>query len=182
MKELQVFDFDKTIYRGDSTIDFYIFCLKKNPLLIRYLPIQCYGMMLYLLKIEKKEYFKEKYFSFLKGIKDTEEMVEKFWKENEYKIEKQMLEGKDNTVIISASPEFLLEEITKKIGIKKLIATKVDKNTGKFLSKNCYGEEKVNRLLQLFPNRTDYYLIAYGDSKGDKELLKFADKAFYRKF
>lgn len=40
MKELNVFDFDDTIYKGDSSIDFYLFCLKENVRLIRYLPIQ----------------------------------------------------------------------------------------------------------------------------------------------
>ena len=30
MCRLNVFDFDNTIYDGDSSIDFYIFCLKRN--------------------------------------------------------------------------------------------------------------------------------------------------------
>ena len=54
MCRLNVFDFDNTIYDGDSSIDFYIFCLKSNPLLIRYLPIQLYGMIMYKLKIKNK--------------------------------------------------------------------------------------------------------------------------------
>ena len=41
------YDFDKTIYDGDSTIDFYIYSLKRNITLIRYLPIQVYGFILY---------------------------------------------------------------------------------------------------------------------------------------
>ena len=54
--------------------------------------------------------------------------------------------------------------------------------TGRFLTKNCYGEEKVNRLLKKYPNRKDYHLMAYGDSQGDKELLAFADEAHYKPF
>ena len=54
--------------------------------------------------------------------------------------------------------------------------------TGNFLSRNCYGEEKVRRLLELEPNRNSYILYAYGDSKGDKELIEFADKGWYNKF
>lgn len=78
MQELYVFDFDDTIYDGDSSIDFYLFCLRKNILLIRYLPIQIYGMIMYKLKLKQKEYFKEKYFSFLKGIKNIDITVEMF--------------------------------------------------------------------------------------------------------
>ena len=50
--------------------------------------------------------------------------------------------------------------------------------TGKFLSKNCYGKEKVNRLLIEGVKKEDFYIYAYGDSEGDKEMGKFADE-FY---
>lgn len=29
-----IYDFDKTIYDGDSTVDFFLFCLKREPILI----------------------------------------------------------------------------------------------------------------------------------------------------
>ena len=51
--------------------------------------------------------------------------------------------------------------------------------TGRFLSKNCYGPEKVNRLLRVKPERDAYVLYAYGDSRGDKEMIEFADKGQY---
>ncbi len=49
--------------------------------------------------------------------------------------------------------------------------------TGRFLTPNCYGQEKVRRILALHPDRSSYRLIAYGDSRGDRELLAFADEA-----
>lgn len=48
--------------------------------------------------------------------------------------------------------------------------------TGKFSSKNCFGQENVNRLLEKEPQRDSYYLYAYGDSNGDREMLAFADE------
>ena len=30
---MNVYDFDKTIYDGDSTVDFFFFSLKRNPVL-----------------------------------------------------------------------------------------------------------------------------------------------------
>lgn len=176
MIELNVFDFDGTIYDGDSSINFYLFSLKRNFSLIRYLPIQIYGFILYKLKIRSKEYFKEKYFSFLKGIKNVEDEVNNFWLRNEEKIKKNLLENKDNIVVISASPEFLLKEICNSIGTERLIATIVDKNTGKFLGKNCRGIEKVNRLKEEYKD----FIIKefYSDSKSDKYLAEISKKSF----
>ncbi|MCH5301477.1 MAG: haloacid dehalogenase-like hydrolase [Prevotella sp.] len=54
--------------------------------------------------------------------------------------------------------------------------------TGRFASKNCYGQEKVRRLTDLLPRRNDYTLIAFGDSRGDRELLAFADESHYKPF
>lgn len=54
--------------------------------------------------------------------------------------------------------------------------------TGRFLTENCYGAEKVRRVEALFPDRNDYYITAFGDSRGDKELLDYADERHYRPF
>ena len=54
--------------------------------------------------------------------------------------------------------------------------------TGRFSSSNCYGYEKVRRLLEICPERDSYRLVAYGDSRGDKELLAFADERYYKPF
>lgn len=54
--------------------------------------------------------------------------------------------------------------------------------TGRFLTDNCYGAEKVRRVEALFPDRNDYYITAFGDSRGDKELLDYADERHYRPF
>ena len=68
----------------------------------------------------------------------------------------------------------------------KVLGTQVEvtdgRLSGRFLSKNCYGQEKVNRLLSEYPHREDYHLTAYGDSRGDRELLAFADESHYKPF
>ena len=176
MDKLTVFDFDKTIYDGDSSIDIYIYSLKKNIWLIRFLPLQLYGLIMYKLKLKSKEYFKEKYFSFLKGIKDIDIEIQKFWQYNEKKIKYNMLKDKFNIVVISASPEFMLAPICDKIGVEKLIASKVEPTTGKFFSKNCYGQQKVVRLNEEYKN----YVISefYSDSTSDRYLAEIAEKSY----
>jgi phosphoserine phosphatase len=68
----------------------------------------------------------------------------------------------------------------------KVLGTQIEvmdgKLTGRFLTRNCYGQEKVNRILALYSNRQDYHLTAFGDSKGDKELLAFADESHFKPF
>lgn len=177
MLKLDIFDFDDTLYNGDSTIDFYVFNLKQNFGLIRYLPIQVSYYIMYKLRIVKKTKFKEEFFSFLKGIKNVDEKVKLFWEENSNKIRINMLKNcKNKIVVISASPDFLLENICKKIKIEKLIASNVDKKTGKFNSENCYGEEKVKRLNM----EIDNYIIEnfYSDSLSDKPLAKLSKKNY----
>jgi len=90
-------------------------------------------------------------------------------------------------LILSASMENWLMPFARYLEIDRVEGTQLEVSpdgrlTGKFLSKNCYGEEKVIRLRSRLPNREEFHLIAYGDSRGDKELLNYADEAFYRRF
>lgn len=54
--------------------------------------------------------------------------------------------------------------------------------TGRLLGKNCYGPEKVERIKAMLPHREEYTLIAFGDSRGDKELLEYADERHFKPF
>jgi phosphoserine phosphatase len=57
------------------------------------------------------------------------------------------------------------------------------KLTGRFITPNCYGQEKVNRLKQVLNEpRQAYSIKAFGDSRGDKELLEYADQGHYKPF
>ena len=54
--------------------------------------------------------------------------------------------------------------------------------TGRFATPNCKGPEKWRRLLEAVPNVEQRPLVAYGDSRGDRELLDHADEPYYRSF
>ena len=62
------YDFDKTIYKSDSTMDFYFFCIKKQPSILLGLPANLAYSFLYCLKIYSKTAFKEKFFRFLRHL------------------------------------------------------------------------------------------------------------------
>lgn len=53
------------------------------------------------------------------------------------------------------------------LGVTATIGTKVEvdldgKLTGRFLTKNCYGPEKVNRLLEIEPDRKIIFICLWG--------------------
>lgn len=172
---MNVYDFDKTIYDGDSTVDFYLFCLKKKPALIKYIFTQCSGLLLYIAKQCDKTQFKQKFHSFLNGIDDVDCYVSEFWKKKSHKIKAWYRENQqDDDVIISASAEFLLTP-----QFPNTIGSCVNKNTGAYESINCYGEEKVKRFLEKYPNGIiDEF---YSDSFSDYPLASIAKKSFYIK-
>lgn len=175
---MNVYDFDGTIYNGDSTMDFYRYCLRRNPKLIYFVFPQIIGGMKYLLGIYDKTMFKEKFYSFLNGISCIETYVNDFWKKNQYNMKEWYLQQKrEDDVIISASPDFLLEFIGKKLGIGLLICSNVDKKSGKYRGVNCFGEEKVRRFQEIFGNEVVIDAF-YSDSLSDVPLTQIAKESY----
>jgi putative flippase GtrA len=173
---MNVYDFDRTIYNGDSSIDFYFFVLCRKPYLIVLLPVQVLGIVLYLLGILSKELMKEKFFVFTRFI-PIQKAVLNFWDKNRKKIKLwYMRQKQDSDIIISASPEFLLEPLVCGYLGVTLIASRIDQITGKFIGKNCFGEEKVIQLYEAFPDIIiDNF---YSDSLSDVSLAKEAIQSF----
>jgi HAD superfamily phosphoserine phosphatase-like hydrolase len=174
---MNVYDFDDTIYDGDSTLDFFRFCHKNYKKTYRALPRAVFGFGLFKLRIISKRAFKQHFFSFLRYVPDIDVAVSAFWNKNERKIWSWYLEQKQSSdVIISASPEFLLDPICQRLGVK-LIASKVDKHTGVFTGENCYGAEKVKRLKS--EGEVSEIDAFYSDSLSDKPLVDIAKKAYF---
>ena len=173
---MNVYDFDGTIYNGDSTVDFFLFALKQKPSLIRYIPKQTLGFLLYGLKQINKMELKEYFFSFLPGI-DVCKLVDDFWKLNSHKIFQWYPDQQQaDDIIISASPEFLLKPICQQLGISRLIASKVDTRSGRFTSENCRGAEKVRRLAEEY--NVTHIGKFYSDSLSDLPLAQISSQAF----
>ena len=114
---MNVYDFDKTIYDGDASLDFWKFSVKRKPSLALYLPYQVFSAVLFKTKIISRKKFKENFFSFLISVKDLH--LSEFWDQHQTKIKDWYLEQKQSDdLIISASPEFILKEMTDRLNIK----------------------------------------------------------------
>ena len=175
--KVNIYDFDGTIYDGDSSVDFYKYCLKKKKKMYKYFPKMIWYLFLYILSIKTKTEMKEVFFSFLKEFDNTEELVEDFWIKNQNKIKKWYKEkNHSNDIIISASPQFLLDNMCRKLKVKDVISSNVDIKTGKFIGLNCYGEEKVKRLLDKYPDVKIKEM--YTDSTSDIPLINLASESF----
>lgn len=171
---MNIYDFDNTIYDGDSSKDFFRYCLKREKtILLDIIPIS-FVLFLYLVKFVEKEKFKSTFFRFLKRI-DGAKYVNDFWNENQNKIKDFYIkEHKNSDIVISASPSFLLEPIAKLHNFK-LIATEMDIENGIIIGFNCYGEEKIKRLNKLGINKCNKF---YSDSLSDVPCSKIANEAY----
>lgn len=173
---MNVFDFDKTIYNGDSTYDFVLWCMRRHPKSLLYIPkIALYAIGYYTFHIGTKTQFKEKMYGFLKAC-DAENDAQRFWSEKLSGIKAFYRRiHRDDDVIISASPEFLLKPLEKALNIT-VIASKVAPDTGIYDGLNCYHEEKVRRFRERFPDGAVESF--YSDSYSDEPLAKLAERAF----
>lgn len=174
---MNVYDFDKTIYKKDSSIELYKYVIRQKPKVFFKCIFKQLGAvaLFYVGKISKEEY-KEKFFSFLKYV-SIEDMLSDFVsKELQYISEWYLKQRKNDDVIISASPEFLVMAFAQKLGIKSVIASNVDYHTGKFNGKNCYGKEKVERFCQIYS--LDDIEEFYSDSLSDLPMASIAIKSY----
>jgi len=173
-----LYDFDKTVFPADSETIFWLYCLKKQPKLLRFLPGQIISMFRFALKLGDTDKMKSKLFGFLKAV-DSEKMVQAFWDENFNKIYLFFV-NRDTflpTVVCSASPEFLLQPVCEKLGVQKLIGTKMNPKTGEISGRNCKGKEKVIRITAELPEYS--FISVYSDSiKHDGPIFALGERNF----
>lgn len=205
MKRLYAFDFDGTLTTADTLLVFIRYAcgtwrfvwgfLVHSPLLV-----------LMKLKLYPNYRAKQRIFAwFFRGMatETFDALCRRFAEDNACLIRpkakallsKLFAEG-ESVCVVSASIDnwvrpFFDQLIVGSGSDFRVIGTKVEVDsdgrlTGRFLTNNCYGQEKVRRVLAEYPDlaskRSSYKVEAYGDSRGDRELLAFADNAFYRPF
>lgn len=192
---IAAFDFDGTITKKDTYFEFVIHCfgiMKTYGGFLLLSPI----LILYKLKFLRNDIAKQLTFSFFfKGMEQEkylnycstfkERIGEIVRSDALDKIAYHRSRG-HYLVIISASNEDWIQPWAIENNFNYVIGTQLEisknKLTGKFASPNCYGHQKVKRLTQHIPNIAQRYVYAYGDSKGDKQLLDMANMSFFRSF
>lgn len=194
MKIVYAFDFDGTLTTKDTLLEFIKYVVGSKRFILGFI---LFAPMMVLMKCHLMKNYKVKqyFFSwFFKGMPLDEFNVwcKKFTQNKQNILRPEALKyltiasKSGEVIILSASVENWIRPFFREINLV-VIGTQLEvdlskKLTGKFATKNCYGSEKVNRLLALYPKRKMYKLVAFGDSYGDKELLAFADESHYKPF
>ncbi len=194
-KTLALFDFDGTITKKDSFIDFFEYYSG----LFRFWMLTALLSPLLLLKVfdlYEAGRLKEKFFvRFLKGKRveevdkillpySTEKLPLILKRSALDEIKKHKRNGAE-VALVSASSSLWLKHFAKEYEME-LIATELEVKegtfTGNIYGKNCVGPEKVKRIKEKYDLSEFGEIYAYGDSSGDKEMLEIASHKFYRHF
>ena len=177
---MKVFDFDNTIYRGESSVDFTFYMIRHNKKILRYVPTILFSLAGYKLCLMKKEKLTSIINNFFEGVLDGKTSpavyVKPFWKTHARKLDRKMLKriGSDD-IIITASPVFLIDGIREKLNTEKIIGSEVDFEQKKIIWFN-FGDNKVKRYRELYSDREiDAF---YTDSDNDKDMMEISREVF----
>ena len=131
---MNVYDFDGTICFKSSPIVFWKICIKRKPIILICLPIQTVGFLLYKYGLIKDPSL---FYIFTRFFKDETKVIKEFCDTQEKNMCEWYLKQKmDDDIIVSASPEFLIKEMAKRLNVS-YVASKVDFRTGKFIDPPC---------------------------------------------
>ena len=169
---MKAYDFDRTIIKSNSLLQFNLFCYIRLPYLLLYTPVQFVFWLLYVCRIINKNAFLHGLAYFVHFIPKKEWFVRHFWDKNMWRFKDWYLKQRqDDDLIISASPRFLVEEACHRLGLT-VIATELDLYSGKLTGAHCYGYKKVECYKAQFG---DTPLEAfYSDSYSDIPMFKLA--------
>ena len=194
-KVVAYFDFDGTLTRCDTLFSFLIHCAGPCRFILK-LPLILPIFSLSIIKVINNATAKEKILNILfKGKKEhyiekkaksfAEDKIDKFIKPEVFAKLEYHHEHNHKIIIISANLAVYLRYWASRHQISSVIATELSFQDGRFTGQlatpNCYGREKVCRLEKYLNESKEKfsYSYAYGDSRGDYELLDFVDEGYW---
>lgn len=200
-KKLYCFDFDGTLTTSDTMLELIKFAHGKGGLL-RGLLANAFWLVLMKLHFYPNWKSKEKVLAWFFGgmeVEDFKAICQVFAMRCHTLIRPSaiaeitgLMSKGDMVVVVSASADDWVRPMLEKVfpHVPALLSTRLevvgDKISGRISGNNCHGQEKVERIKQYLKangiSRNDCYIYAYGDSKGDKEMMEYADESFYKPF
>lgn len=204
-KKVYLFDFDGTLTCADTLLEFIRYACGRRRFFIGF---ALFSPLLVLMKLHLYPNYRAKqrlfawYFEGM-SIDNFDLVCRRFAHHNQRLMRQKALDrlreifhNNETLCVVSASIDNWVRPFFDNISKAsrsdfRVIGTEVEVDTdgvltGRFRTHNCYGAEKVRRVLEAMPqlksNRDDFWVVACGDSRGDKELLEFADEAHFKPF
>lgn len=198
-KKIYCFDFDGTLTTSDTLLEFIKYAKGRGRFLMVFL---MYSPLLVLMKLHLYPNWKAKQRIFAHlfagmRIEKFDALCRGFAEEHQHLLRPkgitlvhEALVAGAQVFIVSASIDNWVRPFFNIRNLKgvQVLGTQIEvedgKLTGRFKSNNCYGKEKVHRIAEALKSfeRSEYEIEAFGDSRGDKEMLAFADKGHFKPF
>lgn len=200
MEKLALFDVDFTITRKETLLELFKFVISKNKKNLRFIPRVIFCGLMYGLSIYDEKKVKETFLKFIENVEEEglKKLVKEYYDE---RLSNILYEDAINMIrklksegykvyLISASPEFYLNEFYNIKEVDKIIGTKFAISEGKLKRSmegpNCKGEEKVKRLMKVLKEENievdfkNSYM--FSDSLSDKPLLDLVGNPYLINF
>lgn len=177
---MKVFDFDNTLYHGESAVDFALFMLRRENKIILWLPKIFWNLLKYKLCLVRREGMEAQLDRFMQCcLPDAEtvrRLVKQFWKSHSRKLNTALIcRIAPDDIIITASPDFLLLPIQTLLGTSNWICSEVDLVQKSVIDLN-FSERKVQRFRKRYGNAEIHAF--YTDSYYDSAMIKLAKRAY----
>lgn len=175
---MRVLDFDNTIYDGESLFDFYLFSIRYNPRVLKFLFIVLHHVIKYKLgrtTMASLERVIRRYAAdYLRSFPNLDSIVKDFWDKNFSKLKPWYTPRKDD-VILTASFNVIMDELFRRIGVEHCVCSIFDLERMETVYIN-FSENKPAKFRELFgERRVDEF---YTDSPLDAPMIAVAEKAF----
>lgn len=166
---MKVFDFDNTLYDGESIFDFAMFVIRKKKSLLFYVPIGIKMLFFYKMRRYDIDSYTKDLKKYMKPLLENQEFIQnlvgEFWEEHIDKLYPHMLKKiKKEDVIVTASPDFLISGIQDVLNTDHILSTEVDfqKRCLRYLN---FQENKVKLFYKKFSKKQidEFYTDSYND-------------------
>ena len=173
---MNVYDFDETIFTGDSEDYFFAYLFKKPGFFWDQVRYRWYEL-LFKCKLVSKTKAREAEYSLLRKIDDLDGLLADYWDQHARHMKSWYAAVKrPDDVIASATPRFLMEPIVARLGLTGLVATEMDPRTGKIHGEFAAGPYKVDQFRKQFSlDEIDEF---YSDAYSDHFLAEYAKRAY----
>lgn len=176
---MRALDFDNTIYDGESPLDFYLFSIRYNPRVLRFIAPVIFHLVRYRRsrssRADIERAIRRYIHAYLTSFDDIPAMVSAFWDTHMHKI-RPWYEPRPDDVIMTASFNYTMEEVMRRLGVTRCICSTVDYDTLELIHLN-FGDNKVKAFKETYGEDAvpDEF---YTDNLVDLPMLRYARKGF----